>query len=381
MTPLKPKKAKVLILSVSAGAGHMRAAEAVRAYASHLASPVDAVHLDLMTIVPETFRRIYADSYIKLVETHPGLWGYLYKKSDSVPRNAAISRLRRSIERLNTRQLRQIIEREAPDHILCTHFLPAELMAHEIVRDRCQAPVWVQVTDFDLHQMWVQPHMAGYFVANDEVAFRLARRGIASEQIYVTGIPIMPAFAKRLDRVECAMELGIEPNWPTLLLMSGGAGLSGMYGMVERLLEIPEEFQVIALAGKNARLLRQLRELAESFPRRLFPQGFTKTIERLMSCADLAISKPGGLTTSECLAMGLPMIAVSPIPGQEEHNADFLLEHGVALKAYDEIGLEWRVRKMLADRGAMSAMASRMRNLAKPMAGYEVLSVMLGYRQ
>jgi processive 1,2-diacylglycerol beta-glucosyltransferase len=368
---------KLLILSVSAGAGHMRAAEAVRAHAADFPIPVRAVHFDVMTLVPDTFRRIYTDSYIRLVEDHPGLWGYLYQKSDGVPRDAPVSRLRRGIERLNTRKLRDLIEREAPDCILCTHFLPAELLAHEIVRGRCRVPVWVQVTDFDLHQMWVQQHLAGYFAANEEVAFRLASRGIAPERIHVTGIPIMPAFAAPLDRASCAAELGLAPGRPTLLMMSGGAGLAGMYEAVEKLMHVEGEFQVVAVAGRNARLLKQLRELAEAFPEKLFVQGYTTSIERIMACSDLAISKPGGLTTSECMAMGLPMIVVSPIPGQEEHNADYLMEQGVALKAYDAIGLEWRVRRLLRDRGVIAAMAQRMRALGKPLAGRAVLEIML----
>lgn len=369
---------KLLILSVSAGAGHMRAAEAVRAHAAGASTPVRAKHVDVMTLVPDTFRRLYTDSYIKLVESHPALWGYLYQKSDSVARDAPVSRLRRGIERLNTRKLRDLLEQEAPDCILCTHFLPAELLAHEIVRGRCQAPVWVQVTDFDLHQMWLQQHMAGYFAANEEVAFRLAGRGIEPQRIHVTGIPIMPAFAAPLERAECARELGIAPDRPTFLMMSGGVGLAGMYGAVEQLMCVNGEFQVIALAGRNAHLLKQLRQLAVAFPGKLVPMGFTTTVERLMAASDLAISKPGGLTTSECMALGLPMIVVSPIPGQEEHNADYLMEQGVALKAYDAVGLEWRVRGLLNNRGAIAAMAQRMRALGKPLAGRAVLDIMLG---
>jgi processive 1,2-diacylglycerol beta-glucosyltransferase len=143
-------------------------------------------------------------------------------------------------------------------------------------------------------------------------------------------------------------------------------------------MQIDGDFQVVALAGRNANLLEQLRELAGRFPGKLFPQGFTTTIERIMACSDLAISKPGGLTTSECLVMGLPMIVVSPIPGQEEHNADYLMEQGVALKAYDATGLEWRVRALLADRAAIDTMARRMRALGKPLAARAVLQTMLG---
>ena len=374
------KRSKLLILSVSAGAGHLRAAEAVKAHAAAMPQAMEVVHLDLMTLVPETFRRLYADTYIKIIETHPAVWGYLYQKSHKTPRSAPLSRLRRGIERLNTRKLRDVIESEAPDHILCTHFLPAELLAHEIVRGRCRVPVWVQVTDFDLHQLWVQSHMAGYFVACEEVAFRLVRQGIAPAQVHVTGIPIMPAFAAPLDRDVCAAELGLSPQLPTFLMMSGGVGLAGMYDAVEQLMRVEDEFQVVALAGKNKSLLKELQGLAASFPVKLFPQGFTTTIERIMAASDLAITKPGGLTTSECLAMGLPMIVVSPIPGQEEHNADYLMEQGVAMKAYDAIGLEWRLRKLLENPTEISTMAQRMRAIGKPLAARAVLEIMYGGR-
>lgn len=368
---------KLLILSVSAGAGHMRAAEAVKAYAAQHPGGVQAVHIDVMTLVPDAFRRIYADSYIKLVEGHPALWGYLYKKTDTVASTAPLSRLRRSIERLNTRQLQDVIAAEAPDHILCTHFLPAELLAHAIGKGRTMPPVWVQVTDFDLHKMWVQKHMAGYFVASPEIAFRLRQRGIAAELIHVTGIPIMPVFASRPDRAVCARELGIRADLPTFLMMSGGLGLAGMYDAVSRLMQIEGDFQVIALAGRNKRLLTQLTTLAVDYPGKLFPHGFTTTIERLMACADVAVTKPGGLTTSECLATSLPMIVVSPIPGQEEHNADFLLEQGVALKAYDADGLDWRVQALLANLATLKLMAERMGPLGKPLAARQVLDIML----
>lgn len=372
---------KILIPSVSAGAGHIRAAEAVKAHATHLQTPVEVVHLDVMELVPVTFRRIYADAYIKIIEEHPAIWGYLYQKSDKARRSAPVSRLRRGIERINTRKLRDVIEQEAPDHILCTHFLPAELLAHEIVRGRCQVPVWVQVTDFDLHQFWVQQHMAGYFVASEEVGHRLIRRGIAADTVHVTGIPIMPAFSAPLDRDTCAAELGLTPGIPTFLMMSGGVGLGGMYDAVDQLMQVEGDFQVVALAGKNKSLLKQLQGLAERYPGKLFPQGFTTTIERLMAASDLAITKPGGLTTSECLALGLPMIVVSPIPGQEEHNADYLMEQGVALKAYDAIGLEWRLLKLLPDPNAIATMSQRMRSISKPLAGRAVLDIILGSTQ
>ncbi len=372
-----PQLQRILVLSVSAGAGHTRAAEALCAEARANFPGVEARHVDVMTLVPASFRRLYADSYIRIVERHPSVWAYLYHASDRMPRDALFAKARRAVERLNTRQLRETIRDFSPDHLICTHFLPAELLAHEIRRGRIAAPVWVQVTDFDLHRLWVQPGMRGYFAASEEIAFRMAARGIAPENVFATGIPIMPAFAQRLDRAECARELGVDPAKTTLLVMTGGAGLAGGAALIERLAALPGDFQIVALAGRNERLLADYRKLAAANPGRLFPLGFTTAIERVMATADLAVTKPGGLTVSECLALGLPMLLAAPIPGQEERNADYLAEQGVALKAPDMIALEYKAARLLRHPEELRRLRANMRGLGRPGAAADVLNRVL----
>ena len=369
---------RVLILSVSAGAGHVRAAEALRTYAELEFEQVEALHLDVMDYASAAFRKVYADAYIKLVNKHPRVWGMLYRVTSETHANATVNKMRRSVERMNTRALRKRIDEFAPDAIVCTHFLPAEILMHEIRRGRLQTPVWVQVTDFDLHGMWVIPHMTGYFAGNEEVAFRMRKLDLPA--VHVSGIPIMPAFAQALDRAQCARELGLDPARRTLLLMGGGAGVGKLTEVAENLLALDADFQLIVLAGRNAEALAELQRVATHHPARLFPQGYTDRIESLMACADLAITKPGGLTSSECLAMGLPMIVHSPIPGQEERNADFLMEQGAALKAVDAVGMEFRVSQLLSAPEKLVRMRERARALARPHAAREVLRIVLAPR-
>jgi len=368
---------RILLLSVSAGAGHGRAAEALRAEAEAHFSGIAAKHIDVMTLVPRSFRALYAEYYIKLVEHHPSVWAYLYHATDKMPRDALFAKFQRAIERLNTHKLRNTIEKFAPQHIICTHFLPAELLAHDIKRHRPVPPVWVQVTDFDLHRMWVQAGVRGYFAASDEIAFRMVQRGIPRANVRVTGIPIMPAFSQSLDRAECGREIGIKPDKTTLLLMTGGAGVAGAEQIIARLLALPYDFQVIALAGRNEQLLANYRRLAAASANRLFPLGFTTTIERIMACADLAVTKPGGLTVSECLAVGLPMVLIAPIPGQEERNADYLMEQGVAVKAHDAVALEYKIEQLLAHGEKLVRMRENMRGLGRPDAARAVLDHVL----
>lgn len=367
------RRKRILVLSVSAGAGHVRAAQALCAAAQLQFPHLELTHVDVMDLVSQGFRKLYADSYIKLVEKMPLAWAFLYQSTDRRSARSPVDRLRRRIQRLNTRKLDDELVRIAPHAIVCTHFLPAELLSYRIRKGRPTPPVWVQVTDFDVHGLWIHPGMAGYFVANDEIAARIVGRGIAPEQTCVTGIPIMPQFSQHLLRAVCAAELGLDARKPTLLMMSGGAGVGGIESLAERLVQLEHDLQIVALAGRNDALLAALQRIAREHPGRLFPMPFTRTIERAMAAADIAITKPGGLTSSECLAMQLPMIVISPIPGQEERNADFLLESGAALKAIDTAALEYKVRLLLQHPERLAAMRECMRANARPDAAASVL--------
>ncbi len=369
--------ARLLLLSVSAGAGHVRAAEAIKAWA---AGRAEVEHLDVLDFVPTAFKKFYGDFYIRLVTKYPQFWRAVYEATGKADPDAAMSKLRRAIERLNTRALVRAIDAFAPSAILCTHFLPAELLMHEAAKGRTSVPVFVQVTDFDLHRMWVMPRMAGYFVANAEIAGRLGTFGPEIGPAHVTGIPVMPAFDPALGptRAEAAEKFGLSAARRTILLMGGGAGMGGLDETAGALLSLPDPPQLIVLAGRSAATLARLRAMRSERAADLFPFGFTNEVGALMRCADLVVTKPGGLSTSECLALGVPMILSAPIPGQEEHNADFLLEEGVALKAVDTFALLHRLNSLLAAPDRLAAMAARAAALGRPYAARDAVSIMLG---
>ncbi|WP_426287346.1 MGDG synthase family glycosyltransferase [Luteibacter sp. E-22] len=374
-------KRRILLLSVSAGAGHVRAAEALDATVSALATggrEIEAKHLDVMDYVPSSFRRVYADFYLRLITRHPQLWGMLYRITDDTRPEAVTQRMRRTIERLHTRRLRAAIAQFAPDAIVCTHFLPAEMLMRQIRKGRITVPVWLQVTDFDLHRMWVIPEMTGYFAASPEIAQRMRAVGLPASRVHTTGIPVMPAFAEPQDRRALAESFGMDPDRPAYLVMGGGAGVGALDELADTLLSKGGDFQLVVLAGRNAAMLERLRTLAATrHVGRLFPHGFTRHVERVMACCDLAITKPGGLTTSECLAMGLPMIVNAPIPGQEERNADYLLEQGAAWKAIDAVALAWRIGELRAHPARLAAMAASARAIGRPHAAREVIDTVL----
>lgn len=376
---------KVLVLSVSAGNGHVRAAQALEATAALLPHATEFRHVDAMDFVASGFRKVYTDWYIKLVNRHPEVWSYVHQISDSTPHSATSQKLRRALERLSSQKLIELVHQENPDIVICTHFLPAELLNREANHQRLSCPIWMQVTDYDLHNMWLIPGLAGYFAATDEVAYRMVQRGLDPERIHVTGIPVMPAFSDRqamaVDKSRARAGLNLKSDRKVVLMSSGGAGIGDLPSMVESVLKRGGDFQIISVSGRNESSKQKLDELALQYPDRLRSIGFTQEMHVLMAASDLVVTKPGGLTVSECLALGRPMLLISPIPGQEEHNATYLLEEGAAWLAYDDIGLHFKLNRLMTDEALLNKMAHECLRLGKPRASFDVLNQVLSSKQ
>ena len=372
----------ILVLSVSVGHGHLRAAQALEAGLKRWFPQHRAKHVDLMTLVPLLFRKAYKDAYLRLVQADPALWGYLYSRTDAIRKNSPLTRLLQKIESAAIKDLLDIIKGFEPDAVICTHFMPMNVLARWKSKGRMSLPVWVCVTDFVAHRFWLTPGQSGFFTATEEDAWRMGRRGLDGETIRAMGIPVLPDFIPpenpQQARREAAKAFGFDPEKKTFLLMGGGAGIGDMRGVASELLALDSDFQLVVLAGNNKDMLQKLQELAAKTPGRLFPLGFTNEVHVLFRAADLIITKPGGLTTVECLAMGRPMLVYAPIPGQEEHNADYLLENGAALKAFDASGLVWKVRALLADEGRLPRLAVNAAALGKPYAARDILGAVLG---
>jgi processive 1,2-diacylglycerol beta-glucosyltransferase len=193
--------------------------------------------------------------------------------------------------------------------------------------------------------------------------------------VHVTGIPIAPTFAAAPEQRQARAELQLAMDQLVVLMMSGGAGVGDIAALIAQLLATGPNCQIVALAGRNARLLEELTAIAARYPGRLLPMGCTTTIWRVMAAADVAVAKPGGLTSAECLAIGLPMIVVAPIPGQEERNADYLLECGAALKAVDAGALVFKLRLLLQEPQRLESMRRNARAAGKTFAARNVLDI------
>lgn len=370
---------KILILSVSAGQGHVRAAEAlVAGTARWFGQEAQALHVDLMELTPPWFSAAYKGSYLKFVNRFPTLWGLLYSRTDRDKAEGLMSQMRRRLESQVSKSLLKIFEDYQPDAVISTHFLPGQVLPRWQRKGHIkQMPHWIVITDFLAHRFWLEPGQTGYFTATDESAFTMRRRGLENERIIVSGIPIMPEFSDSFNRDECAAAFGFVPNRTTALLMGGGEGVGLLKDLAEEMASLPADFQLAVLAGKNKKLLSDLGALAQEHPGRVVPLGFTTEMPRLLTAVDLVISKPGGLTTSECLALGKPMIAISPIPGQEEVNCDYLLENGAAWKANTLPGLLYKAQALLNDPATRMRLGDNALRVGHPLAAKTILETVL----
>lgn len=370
---------KVLILSASAGAGHIRAAEAVERAVREAGAAREVKHVDTLQYTNKLFRSLYSKAYIEMVNKTPEVLGWLYDALDKPWKN---ERRRLALDKLNTRPFVKMLKDEQPDICVSTHFLPAEIISWLKAKERTGTRQAVVVTDFDVHAMWLCHHYEQYFVALDETRAHMEALGVPAAKVSVTGIPIDPVFALEKDRREMCEKHGLRPDVTTILLSAGGFGVGPVEKIVGSLLELKSPAQVVALCGRNDELKRRVEGVAAAAGARsphvtVRAVGYTTEVDELMSASDLLLGKPGGLTTSEALAKGLAFCVVNPIPGQEERNADHLLEEGVAIRCNNLPALAYKLGRLLADPARLASMRANSRRLARPHAARDIVSRLL----
>ena len=368
---------RLLILSASVGAGHMRAAQAVELALRELAPPDATIkNVDVLTLTNAAFRKIYGEAYLDLVNKAPHVLGFFYDHMDK-PRKPDDKRdaLRGLVEKLNMSDLCDLLEckGERPwDVVVNTHFLPASIMASMRKKRKLKTPQMTVTTDFETHRLWVNPPCDHYTTATDEGAAYLHHWGVPAETISVTGIPIHPVFAAPKDRAQCQQRQGIDGKRPVVLQLAGGFGVGPVEQIFNSMMTVETPLELVVVTGKNAAAKKKLETATPPKQHRVKVLGFTDQIDELMAAADVVVSKPGGLTTSETLARGCAMVVVNPIPGQESRNSDYLLENGAAIKINNLPTLAMKLAALLAEPARLQQIKNNARRIARPQAAFDV---------
>jgi processive 1,2-diacylglycerol beta-glucosyltransferase len=365
---------RVLILAAGIGSGHNIAAGVLES-CFRTAPDVETVQeLDILESTNEVYRTLYDDGYFAMVDAVPWLVGWGYDAKDPPFKLAPWISL---WDRINTTSTVKAIKAFRPDIVVCTHFLPTRLVSLMLTRGVLDARLAVVTTDYDFQGLWLTSPFNHFFVARDETKAHMAAIGVPADRITVSGIPVQPGLADAIDHDAVLNRYDLRPDRPILLISAGAAGGTYTQTIVQQTFQLRNDFQAVVVCGRNEQLKSQIEGLVALRRDRYRVLGYTTDMPDLMRAATLFVGKPGGLSSSECMAAGLPMILIHPIPGQEVRNSDFLLEEGAAVRCNYETTVGYKIDQLLAEPDRIARMAESARQIGRPEASAQIASSVL----
>ncbi len=352
---------KILITHASAGAGHTKAAEALFNYLKSKTSH-HVVFVDALDYTNKLYKYIYQTSYKFLITKLPGLWGFFFWLTDIRFLIPFVRLCRRVFNIINACGFHRYLKKEQFDAILSTHFFPNEVAGHLIQSKAISSSLISVVTDYDAHSIWISPGIDFYAVACEQTKRRLVSLGIEGSKIVITGIPTDERFSKGKDIKALKDKLKIKKNIFTVLIATGSFGI----GPIEKIVAGLKDYQVLVVCGGNQKLFQRLKQ--KSYPHAVI-FGLVNNMYELMAVSHCMVTKPGGLSISEALVTGLPLIFFNAIPGQEEGNVRVLNGLGIGFQSRGDIDLIVReVKKLSQDKEKYAVIQKKIAKLARPQA-------------
>jgi processive 1,2-diacylglycerol beta-glucosyltransferase len=365
---------RVLILSAGAGSGHNVAAGVLESHARTGQDVEEVQTLDVLELTSDLYRGLYDDAYFRLVNAVPWLVGWSYDARDTPFRNRDPLWL---LDQLSTTEVAKAIQSYQPDIVLSTHFLPARLVSLLRTRGQIHSTLFVITTDYDFQGLWLSTPFNGLFVAREETRTHMVEIGLPADRITVSGIPVRAIFSEPVERAAVLARYQLRSDLPTLLISAGAAGGAYAEAVVAQTLRMRNPFQAVVVCGRNQKLKEEITALVAAQADCYRVLGYTSDIPDLMRVATLFVGKPGGLSSSECMAAGLPMVLINPIPGQEVRNSDFLLEESVAVRCNYPTTVGYKLDRLLDDQDRVRRMAASARRLGRQDAAAVIVATAL----
>jgi processive 1,2-diacylglycerol beta-glucosyltransferase len=365
---------KVLVFTASFGEGHNQAAFAVSEALQNAGATVKIV--DYVEWLNPAFRSFAKFSLLQGVQKAPSLYGLFYK---SMSRIQPDSSFQRRLNHLGLMRMIRLLRSFKPDVVVSTFPTPSGVMSELRAHGLTATPNVGIITDYTLHGQWIQEQTDAYFVAADSVKRELLARGVPSSHVFVSGIPIRSKFTNRSNgdlaaqRQEARRRHLFNTDVPLILLMGGGAGLLGDVNDWERVMK-KTSAQFAIICGRNERLYKRLQSIEDERIRIL---GYVSDVDEWMTMSDLIITKAGGITVSECMAMELPMLLYRPIPGQETENAKYAIEAGFAVQAKTFRRAKELINTFIHEPERLEVMRQNARRVKRPNATTEIATTIL----
>lgn len=368
---------KIFVIYASAGAGHMKAAEAVYKAIKKINPTADTRLLDSLDYTTPMYKKSYPATYLFAITKTPTLWGFFYYFFDVPGISYLISKGRRIINWMNCQAFENFILQEKPDVVVSTHFLATEIIGNLKKMGRYDGRIVTIVTDYGLHSFWVHKFNDEYIVASEDTKQDLAQRGIPKDRIYSLGIPVDEAFSKKQDKAIVRRNLGIREDLFTILIVSGGFGVGPIHGLVKELGNLDIPIQLIVVCGKNPKLVEDVTKEQKELKNPMKIYGFATNMPELMNASDLIITKSGGLSTSEAMAMGLAMLIIKPVIGQETKNCGFLLKHDAAIRMDRVEEVKNIVLDLFNSKDKLEMMRKNISEIARPNSSADIANFVL----
>jgi processive 1,2-diacylglycerol beta-glucosyltransferase len=358
---------RILLLHASVGMGHWRAATALAQAFAALPGTSTRIE-DTLHYARELFRKSYAGLYLQIADHAPTVWSRFYAYTDRpLSRSSLVGGARALSTKLGVHRLCTLLADARPDAIICTHFLPLEVLG-PLRQAELIPPLHCVVTDYRAHHFWAHAGIDRYFVPTAQTADELVAAGIPRTRVQVSGIPVDPAIHVLRDRIAVRHELGLPPDGALVLVNGGGLAPQRVRRIVEALLRRRMPGTLVVATGRNRALAAALGKLHATQHTRLQLLGPQPSLDPLIAASDLVIGKAGGLTVSEALGRGVPLIIPTPVPGQEQWNAAYVTRLGAGVCRDTAEGVAQAAVELLRDHQRRRSMAAVARTLGRPAA-------------
>ena len=368
---------KVLILYAKVGNGHLKASEAIRDEIKSKYPDCTVFFEDGLEYSGALTNKMIIKGYKNLVKYMPGTYVKMYYSSDTKERSM-IDEAYKIINRYLTIRLKKMIRQTAPDVIISTHPFITRMCSYLRRKKKTPARLMTILTDYGVHNMWVDnsEYIDKICVATNEMKEDcIEEYDLKPDKVEVTGIPCSERFLKPLNKEETLNELGLKDKITFLFFAGGGLGLGDSQDIFEDMLKSKKDFQLVVVSGKNEKQKERFERMAKDYDRKVVILGYTDKVPELMNIATAVITKPGGLTSTECLVMRKPMLIINPIPGQEEQNAVYFSNNGTALIINEATKLSHVIEIIVNKPKRVEQMKEMCNDLRKPNAASQVASI------
>lgn len=371
---------KVMIFYASYGGGHLSAARSIKENIEINYKDIEVALVDCMEYVNKVVNKVTSKAYEEMAKKAPHTWGKVYSKSQTGP----LAQISTTSNMILSIKLNKLLQSFKPDLIISTHPFGSTMCAYLKKQGKLDVPIATILTDYAPHDQWLvfNDFVDYYFVSHEELKRQLNEKGIPNSKIYATGIPLSNKFLLKYNKSQILQNFGLLPDRKTVLFFGGGEfglGKNETLKIFKAFIKCPQNIQIVAISGKNHKMKEHFEQLVNELDteNRVKILEYTDKVPELMSISDLVVTKPGGLTTTESLASGLPIVIINPIPGQEEENATYLEKNKVAIWIKKDDNVEEILNELFSSPDKMQEMKIRARLISKKNSTKDICKILL----